>query len=285
MQIKTVAFGKVQEVQVPEPRDPQQEACGPDSAEATKDPEPAEVGGQDIEDAVPSEAMLLSDSDVSAGKPSIQENHDSKEPILTNDQIESDKAPDPNTDPESTGHLPKGDSSQKPTPDNEIISASEPASEDLRKHKAPIEASETIHPHLETSDDIVEEEISKFETDLSRQCPICKSAYIVSELTAKGKEYYKCPNKFCNFISWGKPFHNECPRCHNPFLIEAQKHGTKVLKCPRATCNYWQGDSETPGPSNQKSPAQKRTSISGSRKRRRRVARRPLNTHVVHPPG
>jgi hypothetical protein len=57
--------------------------------------------------------------------------------------------------------------------------------------------------------------------------------------TAVGKTYYKCPNRSCNFVSWGKPYHRKCPRCLNPFLVEsADPSGQKLLKCPRATCGY-----------------------------------------------
>jgi len=94
----------------------------------------------------------------------------------------------------------------------------------------------------DNQDDVIESRISSFEKNLSMQCPVCKSGEITTEKTAKSKTYYKCLNRACNFISWGKPYHQVCPRCRNPFLIEHQRKGRTVLKCPRSTCNYWQND-------------------------------------------
>ena len=90
-----------------------------------------------------------------------------------------------------------------------------------------------------TNDDDIDKRIKAFEEDLSLQCPICKHSKVTVENTATGKSYYKCSNKECNFISWGKPHHISCPKCNNPFLIEASnKAGETILKCPRATCRY-----------------------------------------------
>jgi ssDNA-binding Zn-finger/Zn-ribbon topoisomerase 1 len=90
-----------------------------------------------------------------------------------------------------------------------------------------------------TNDDDIDKRITAFEEDLSLQCPICKHSKVTVENTATGKSYYKCSNKDCNFISWGKPHHISCPKCNNPFLIEASnKADETILKCPRATCRY-----------------------------------------------
>jgi len=132
---------------------------------------------------------------------------------------------------------------------------------------------------LEKADDIIEEQIAALEEDLAMQCPMCKNGKIQSEETVTNKIYYKCSNKDCNFISWGKPYHIVCPQCQNPFLVETSKRGGKsILKCPRATCRYWQ---ELPGKiteehqkkadSNAQEPV-KSTVI--SKKPRRRVVRR-----------
>ncbi|MDH3885757.1 MAG: hypothetical protein OET63_16155, partial [Desulfobacterales bacterium] len=99
------------------------------------------------------------------------------------------------------------------------------------------------------------------------------------ENTATGKSYYKCSNKECNFISWGKPHHIPCPKCNNPFLIEASnKAGKTILKCPRATCRYWKKallDSEDNYQESIKSVSQKTNEITSiSRKPRKRVVRR-----------
>jgi hypothetical protein len=95
---------------------------------------------------------------------------------------------------------------------------------------------------VESEDDVIESRISAFEENLSMQCPICKSGEITAEKTIKKKTYFKCLNRACNFISWGKPYHMACPRCNNPFLIEQERNGRTILSCPRSTCNYWQED-------------------------------------------
>jgi len=89
-------------------------------------------------------------------------------------------------------------------------------------------------------DDDIEKRIMAFEEDLALECPLCKQSKVLAKTTATGKSYYKCSNKECSFISWGKPHHILCPKCNNPFLIEtSNKVGTINLKCPRATCSYW----------------------------------------------
>ncbi len=94
---------------------------------------------------------------------------------------------------------------------------------------------------LEKDDDIIEKQIASLEEGLAMQCPICKTGKIQEEMTGTNKTFYRCSNKDCNFISWGKPFHIVCPQCNNPFLVEIFDRGGKtILKCPRATCRYWQ---------------------------------------------
>lgn len=93
---------------------------------------------------------------------------------------------------------------------------------------------------LDSEDDLIERRIAAFEDDLAMECPLCKKAKVQAEKTASGKSYYKCSDKTCNFISWGIPHHILCPQCNNPFLIESNKAGKTIVKCPRATCRYWQ---------------------------------------------
>ena len=97
--------------------------------------------------------------------------------------------------------------------------------------------------------------------------------------TEMGKIYYKCSNGDCDFISWGKPYHFACPQCNNPFLVEKSKGmGKTILKCPRATCHYWQRHpseaegqpTETAGQVSQKTTNPAKT----TRKPRRKVVRR-----------
>ena len=106
------------------------------------------------------------------------------------------------------------------------------------KHEAEIVPEEDS---LEKADDIIEKQIAALEEDLAMQCPMCKKGTIQSEETMTGKFYYKCSNKDCNFISWGKPYHIVCPQCQNPFLVEtSNRDGKSILRCPRATCRHWQ---------------------------------------------
>jgi len=114
--------------------------------------------------------------------------------------------------------------------------------------KEPETGKEAVEDHSEIrnkkeifpiSDDDIEKRISAFEEDLALECPICRQSKLRVKSTATGKSYYKCSNKECSFISWGKPHHILCPKCNNPFLIEtSNKAGTTSLKCPRATCRY-----------------------------------------------
>ena len=128
-------------------------------------------------------------------------------------------------------------------------------------------------------DDDIEKRIMAFEEDLALECPLCRQSKVLTESTATGKLYYKCSNKGCSFISWGKPHHIFCPKCNNPFLIEtSSKVGTINLKCPRATCRYWKkvrSDVPTNGRGQMDYAVQTpNESASISQKSRRRVVRR-----------
>ena len=131
------------------------------------------------------------------------------------------------------------------------------------------------------SDDIIEKRIAAFEEDLAMQCPLCKSAKIQANETAMGKVYYKCSDRRCNFVSWGKPYHMACPQCNNPFLVEiSDRHGKKIIKCPRATCRYRQqspleiaDEQREKAGSPSKDPANK---IMNLRKPRKKVVRRKV---------
>jgi hypothetical protein len=91
------------------------------------------------------------------------------------------------------------------------------------------------------SDEALAEKIAAFESELAMSCPVCGTGRIQPKETAKGKTFYVCSRPGCIFVSWGKPYHLECPRCKNPFLVEfAGKGGETILKCPRATCRYQQ---------------------------------------------
>lgn len=98
---------------------------------------------------------------------------------------------------------------------------------------------EEINPGFINEDNIVENRIAAFEEELAMQCPVCNNGKVISNKTTKNKVYFRCSNKQCSFISWGKPYYLSCPKCGNTFLIEyAQNNGKTVLRCPRATCRY-----------------------------------------------
>ena len=129
------------------------------------------------------------------------------------------------------------------------------------------------------NEDSIERRIAEFEETLSMECPLCRISKIQVEKTGKGKVYYRCTNKECHFISWGKPHHLPCPHCSNPFLVEAPgKEGRTLLKCPRATCQYWQKLPSDPAETLQQKPPLSTNPIgsaaSASEKPRRRVVRR-----------
>lgn len=134
-------------------------------------------------------------------------------------------------------------------------------------------------PDPDSTDDDIEKRITAFEEDLAMECPMCRRSKVKAVKTRMGKSYYKCQAKRCNFISWGKPYHILCPQCKNPFLIESSDStGKTILKCPRATCRYWQAFPMDPANSRKaelKSTVQenqKQTAV--SRKPRRRVVKR-----------
>jgi hypothetical protein len=172
------------------------------------------------------------------------------------------------------GLVPEGNQGQpvlfeQPLPEPEREDETEPLSE---------ENADTFN------EENIERRIAEFQEALSMQCPLCRIGKIQEEKTEKDKVYYKCTHKACHFISWGKPYHLPCPQCSNPFLVETPgKEGRTLLKCPRATCQYWQTLPSDPGEDVQQKlplsadPASRAASVSeGSRKRvvRRRVVRR-----------
>ncbi|RJR42712.1 MAG: hypothetical protein C4576_15660, partial [Desulfobacteraceae bacterium] len=69
-------------------------------------------------------------------------------------------------------------------------------------------------------DDLIASQVAGFQDELASQCPLCKDGKIKEEKTGTGRAYFKCSNKSCNLVSWGRPHHISCPVCNNPFLIE-----------------------------------------------------------------
>jgi ssDNA-binding Zn-finger/Zn-ribbon topoisomerase 1 len=123
--------------------------------------------------------------------------------------------------------------------ENETEMDQESTAEEL-KEKVAFESAQEQSDQVKDDEDI-EKKIAEFEEQLGMTCPLCRTAGIRANETARGKIYYHCINKDCNFISWGKPYYITCPRCSNSFLVEASNSvGKAILKCPRATCHHWQ---------------------------------------------
>ncbi len=128
-------------------------------------------------------------------------------------------------------------------------------------------------PEVVLTDEFIESRIAAFEEDLAAACPVCSTGRIQTQKTPAGKFFYVCSNKDCNLVSWGKPRHVVCPMCKNLFLIEAiNTAGKTILKCPRATCRYWQN---LPGEKTDTLPAET-PSLSPPKPRRKVVRRRVL---------
>ncbi|MGB5158688.1 MAG: hypothetical protein WBN77_14755 [Desulfobacterales bacterium] len=157
----------------------------------------------------------------------------------TTERINSEKSFEPDTEsniPKATGlkELPENKKIIIPTEIRNKMSDADalPVSDGTGVENNPLKS-------FESEDDIVENRIAAFEEELAMQCPICNSGKVISNLTLKNKEYFRCSNKQCSFISWGKPVYKSCPKCSNNFLIESiLSNGQKVLRCPRATCHY-----------------------------------------------
>ena len=125
------------------------------------------------------------------------------------------------------------------TPDNIIDSS---AGEKAQATENTTVQEERLSDDFDPPDDKeIEDRILEFEEQLGLKCPLCRTGGIKTNETAKGKTYYHCSNSDCNFISWGKPYYFECPKCGSNFLIEVtDSNGKSFLKCPKATCTHWQ---------------------------------------------
>ena len=135
------------------------------------------------------------------------------------------------------------ESTQEPEPilddAEEGIDAEEPSSETEPMAFEETPDAETEPDEILSAEEQIDHKIRMFEEDLAMPCPICSIGKVLSDTTEKGKTYYHCSNEECRLISWGKPYHLECPICKNPFLIETTDPDGKIsLKCPRATCLY-----------------------------------------------
>ncbi len=128
------------------------------------------------------------------------------------------------------------------TPENIIYPREDEDTQDTEDTENKTVQEERLSDDFEPPDDKdIEERILEFEEQLGLKCPLCGTGGIKTNETAKGKTYYHCSNSDCNFISWGKPYYFECPKCSSNFLIEiTDSEGKNFLKCPKATCTHWQ---------------------------------------------
>ena len=65
------------------------------------------------------------------------------------------------------------------------------------------------------------------------ECPKCGKD-IVLKKTRKGRKYYGCiDNPECDFMSWGRPVSDKCPRCNSYMVVK----GNKIV-CSNEQCGY-----------------------------------------------
>ena len=148
---------------------------------------------------------------------------------------------------------------EKPS-NHAVIESEQPEPETVKKKIVPL------------SEEEIEKQIATFEEKLGMMCPLCRTGEIRIQDTTRGKMFYQCENESCNFISWGKPFYITCQQCDNPFLIEAtDTAGSPILKCPKATCHFWQNYPWDMGEDQQEQPQKKDAEIEIKKKPRRRV--------------
>jgi len=70
-------------------------------------------------------------------------------------------------------------------------------------------------------------------------CPECHKGELMERRSKRGRTFYSCSRyPTCKFSLWSRPIAEECPECHNPYLI-VKKIGGKVYKCcPVKECGF-----------------------------------------------
>lgn len=63
---------------------------------------------------------------------------------------------------------------------------------------------------------------------------------LVKKRSRTGKTFYSCSRyPACSFAVWNEPVKEKCPLCGHPFLVvQTDKKGDRVLKCPNKGCSY-----------------------------------------------
>lgn len=64
-------------------------------------------------------------------------------------------------------------------------------------------------------------------------CPKCGKDVVLKK-TRKGRKYYGCiDNPECDFMSWGRPVAEKCPRCGGYMIVKGNK-----IACADEQCGY-----------------------------------------------
>lgn len=66
------------------------------------------------------------------------------------------------------------------------------------------------------------------------KCPKCGDM-IIGRFSKKGKKYYPCRNKDCDFLLWDKPTGEVCPKCGS-LMITKTLRGETVVRCSNRSC-------------------------------------------------
>lgn len=66
------------------------------------------------------------------------------------------------------------------------------------------------------------------------KCPKCGDM-IIGRFSKKGKKYYPCVNKDCDFLLWDKPTGEVCPKCGS-LMITKTLRGDTVVRCSDRSC-------------------------------------------------
>ncbi len=66
------------------------------------------------------------------------------------------------------------------------------------------------------------------------KCPECGDM-IIGRFSKKGKKYYPCQNKDCNFLLWDMPTGEKCEKCGS-MMIKKTVRGQEVIRCSNREC-------------------------------------------------
>lgn len=66
------------------------------------------------------------------------------------------------------------------------------------------------------------------------KCPVCGDE-IVGRTSKRGKKYYPCQNRACNFLVWDKPTGQTCEVC-GALMVKKTVRGDEVIRCSNRDC-------------------------------------------------